>query len=440
MRATKILAEAPTDMTCSRTLTVAVLLALSLPATAETLAEAWAEALVSHSQIAAATAEREAATIDVERARTARLPRLGVSSAFTQLDTAPGFSFGNGAMTGPIFDNDNFFTANAQVSLPLYAGGGISSGIAAAESMERAADGQVDTVTQDIRLSVAEHYVAVLRAESAVDVATSTVTSLATHTNDTKNRYKLGAIPQNDYLASSVTLASAQQRLLQAKNALDYARSAYNRLLGRPLSTTVTLDPSLDVDALLPAVGIEALTEKAQAERQELRSLESQAMALHSQSDAARAGARPHLALTGGYTYLENAFLSDDRFWMAGVSFQWNLFDGGQSRKQAAALASRARSVGYRRADLESIVALQVRGAWNDRAEADSRLAVAEDAMVQARENLRVVRNRYEAGASTNAEVLDAEALLEQSLGNRDNARYELVLAKLRLARAVGTL
>jgi len=50
------------------------------------------------------------------------------------------------------------------------------------------------------------------------------------------------------------------------------------------------------------------------------------------------------------------------------------------------------------------------------------------------------VRNRYAAGASTNVEVLDAEALREQSLSNRDDARFEFVLAKLRLARAVGNL
>ncbi len=51
-----------------------------------------------------------------------------------------------------------------------------------------------------------------------------------------------------------------------------------------------------------------------------------------------------------------------------------------------------------------------------------------------------MVRNRYEAGSSANIEVLDAETLRQQALNNRDNARYELALAKLRLARAVGAL
>ena len=86
------------------------------------------------------------------------------------------------------------------------------------------------------------------------------------------------------------------------------------------------------------------------------------------------------------------------------------------------------------------MIDLQVRRAWNDRSEAESRQQVADSAVKQATENLRVVRNRYQAGASTNTEVLDAEALREQSMSNLDNARFEVDLAKLRLARAIGAL
>lgn len=417
--------------------------ALAVPAAvaAETLDEAWTAALASHQQIAAAAAERDAAAYEFDRARSARLPQLGVTSAYTQLDRAPAFSFGDGLTTAPIFDGDAFASAGAQLRLPLYAGGGISSGIAAAEAGAEAAEGMLAVVGQDIRLGVAEHYVNVLRAESAVEVAQSNVASLATHTADTKNRFDFGAVPQNDYLAASVTLANAQQKLLQAENALDFARAAYNRYLGRPLSAAVALDPALEIDRFVPA-GSELgdLIVLAEGQRRELSALDKQATAVRRQSDAARAAARPQLALTGGYMLMENAFLDDDEFWMAGVSLQWNIFDGGQARKRAAALDSRATSITHNRADLASMIALQVRGAWNDRTEAESRLAVAETAVDQASENLRVVRNRYNAGASTNVEVLDAEALREQSLSNRDNARYEVALAKLRLARSVGAL
>lgn len=423
-----------------RPILIAGLLLLSASATAETLGEAWEAALASHRQLAAADAQRSAAGSELERAQAERLPSLGVSSSFMQLDEAPRFDFGSGQTSQKIFASDNFVTAGVQVSLPLYTGGAIGAGIDAAELAATASDRQFAAVTRDIKLGTGEHYINVLRAESALAVAESNVATLQALAEDARNRYEVGDVPKNDYLATSVSLANAEQRRLQAENALDYARAAYNRFLNRPLDQPVTLDPILDLDGLVPEGGLEALIQLAREERDELDVLSSQAAALREQSTAARAGSRPQLALTGGYMYLENQFLNLDQYWMAGVSFQWSPFDGGRSRHRADALEYRARAVSHTREDLAMQIALQVRGAWNDRQEAQSRMRVTETAVEQSIENLRVVRDRYDAGASANVEVLDGEALRQQALSNRDDARYALALAKLRLARAVGVL
>lgn len=419
---------------------IIMLLSTAAPASSEALDDAWAIALSSHRLIAAAMAGQDAANAELDRARGARLPQFGLSTAYTQLDQAPAFSF-SGMTTAPIFDGDDFVQADARVSLPLYTGGAVSATIDAAASGVAAAAGTLEAVTQDIKLGVAEHYVAVLRAERAVDVAQSNVATLTTHTDYARDRYEYGAVPKNDFLAASVTLANAQQRLLQAENGLDYARAAYNRFLGRELDAPVSLDPTLDIDRLFPgSPDLANLIATARHERPELAALEENGRALRRQAEATRASTRPQLALTSGYMLLENEFLDDDEFWMTGVAIRWNLFDGGQSRRRAAALDHRALAVSHDRAEFESVVALQVRRAWNDRIEASNRLDVAQSAVTQAAENLRVVTNRYQAGASTNVEVLDAEALRTQALSNRDDARFEVALAKLRLARAVGAL
>lgn len=417
-----------------------VLLATTSLSRAETLDDAWAAALASHRQIEAAGAMREAAHYEYEQARAARLPQFGLSSSYTAFDEAPGFALG-GIVTGPLFDGDDAVRAGAELRLPVYTGGAISAGIDAAEFGAKAAEDNLATVIQDVKLSVAEHYVSVLRAERAVKVADSYAVSLRSHTENTRNRYELGDVPQNDYLAASVTLADAEQQLLQAKNALDYAQAAYNRILGRPLTAAVSLDPALNIDDLIPqGTALMQLIENARLSRHELAVLDAQRSALRRQADGVRAGKKPQLSLAGGYTYLENEFLTDDEFLMAGVAFTWNLFDGGQLRKRSAAIERKAAAIDHNRDDLESIIELQVRRAWNDRIEAENRLGVAETAVSQATENLRVVRNRYAAGSSTNVEVLDGEALRERALSNRDTARFEVELAQLRLARATGAL
>ncbi len=425
----------------NRFLAITAMFVFPAAAGAENLQQAWSDAIASHNQLAAAAARRDAAGLNLESAQAERWPQLDVTSSFTQLDEAPRFDFGGGTTSQPLFDNDNFVQAGVQVSLPLYAGGAISAGVGAAEYAAEASAEQYEAVLQDIKLGTGEHYVQVLRAESGLEVAESNVRTLQAHTELARRQYEFGSVPKNDFLAASVALADAEQRKLQAENALDYARAAYNRFLNRPLDQPVALDPELDIDHLVPAgETLESLILTATEQRDELAVLKAEANSLRENSTAIRARSRPQFALTGGYMYLENAFLDSDEFWMAGVSFQWNLFNAGRNRDRAAALERQALAVNHMRSDMATGIALQVRRAWNDRQEAEARTRVAAAAVDQAIENLRVVQNRYEAGSSANIEVLDAETLRQQALNNRDNARYELVLAKLRLARAVGAL
>ena len=425
----------------NRYLAIASVLFLPAAAAAENLQQAWSDAVASHNQLAAAAARREAAGLNLESAQAERWPQLDVTSSFTQLDEAPRFDFGGGTTSQPLFDSDNFVQAGVQVSLPLYAGGAISAGVGAAEYAAEASEEQYEALLQDIKLGTGEHYVQVLRAESGLEVAESNVRTLQAHTELARRQYDFGSVPKNDFLAASVALADAEQRKLQAENALDYARAAYNRFLNRPLDQPVALDPELSLDHLVPAgETLEMLILTATEQRDELAVLKAEVNSLRENSTAVRAQSRPQFALTGGYMYLENAFLDSDEFWMAGVSFQWSLFNAGRNRDRAAALERQALAVNHMRSDLATRIALQVRRAWNDRQEAEARTRVTEAAVDQAIENLRVVQNRYEAGSSANIEVLDAESLRQQALSNRDDARYELVLAKLRLARAVGAL
>jgi outer membrane protein TolC len=119
---------------------------------------------------------------------------------------------------------------------------------------------------------------------------------------------------------------------------------------------------------------------------------------------------------------------------------QWALFDGGRARKRAASLDHTRRATEQQRQEAESVVELQVRQAWLDTAAARERVIVSADAVDQAEENLRIARERYGAGLGTQTQLLEAETLRIQALTNRDNATLDAGLARLKLARAVGSL
>jgi len=182
------------------------------------------------------------------------------------------------------------------------------------------------------------------------------------------------------------------------------------------------------------------LVAAAQAARSELAELDATAEALVARADAARTARLPRLALTGGYAYLENEILNRDDFWFVGLGVRFNVFDSGRSRHARAALERQAAAVASDKRDRASEIELEVHRAWAALSSADARLGVAAGAVQQAEENVRVVRDRYRNGEGTNTEVLDAETLRAQSASNFDTARYDLRLAELALARAVGAL
>ena len=427
-----------------RQLTI-VLLCLALPisaANAETLEEAWSVALSADKSLQSVRSRTLAAQATVSAAKARRLPSIEVDAAFTQLDDTPGLDLSALGLTLPdAVDHDNFLAASAQLNLPLYTGGQISKGIDAASAALEANRDQETAAVQNLKLAVANNFVLVLRASHAVNVANANVESLQGHAKDVQNLFNKGLVPQNDLLAVQVSLANAQQQALQTSNGLDIAKAAYNRQLGRALDAEVVLDEVMPpVDPLARVDDLDQLTATALDTRSELSALINQSSALSYQGQAERASMRPMVGLNATYRYLENDALDDENLASVALGVSWALYDGGLATHRATALEQQAQAARELNEDLDSGIRLQVRSAWLSINEAQRRMVVAEKAVTQAEQNLKVARDRYQNGIGTNTEVLDAEALRSVSHLNNNDARYDAALARLNLARSLGVL
>lgn len=421
---------------------LAALLGTTGGASGETIDDAWGLALQHDQSLAAVRSQAEATGLDADAARAQRWPTIDVAGSYSQMDDSPAFDF---AFTGlpitapELFDDDRLVTGTAAISIPLFTSGRISSSIAAAEARQRGAGAQVQSATGDLKLAVASDYVNLLRTRKALDVARSNVQTLESVARDTGSLFERELVPRNELLAAQVALADARQNQLRAANAADVALATYNRRLGAPMDRPAELSETIAAAADVPG-NLEALTDQALARRTELATLDAQADALGQMARTERARVLPQVALSGGYQYRANQFLDDEDFGMAGIGVQWALFDGGQSRKRAAALDRTRRATEEQRADASSQIALQVRAAWLGLGEARQRASVTVDAAAQADENLRIAQERYRAGLGTQTQLLEAETLRVRALMNRDDATLDASLAQLKLARAVGAL
>lgn len=411
-------------------------------AAAESLTDAWAMALQSDGSVAAARSDREAAEADRTAAIRQRWPALDLNGAYTQFEHAPNLAIATpaGQLQAPIWRHDGYAMAGAEVSVPIWTSGKLSGAIGAATAGAHGASAVELRSAADLKLSVAESYIAVFRSRHALEVAESNVASLQAHTDDVQAMYDKQAVAQADLLAAQVALANAAQQRLRAANALRLATAAYNRWLGQPLERTPELEEPSAATVPTSSRSLEELSSQALEHRPEIAAIRAQQEGFEQAARSERAQGLPQVVLRAGYNHLDNDILDRQNFASVGVGVQWRLFDSGQLQARTNALNSRARAAQQRLTDLQSFVRLEVETALYNREEAGARLHVTSAAIAQAEENLRVARELYGSGLGTNNQVLDAETLRVVAATNRDDAAFDALIAEFRLQRAVGEL
>ena len=405
--------------------------------TAETLEQVFVTAIANNQRIVAAQADSQAAEQQLFAAQGQRHPQLNISTGYTQLSETPTANANTGGQ------NTQFATAQAGslkaqaiISLPLFTSGRISHNIDAAEAIRLATVQNEKATVLNIKLQVANAFIAVFRAEKALEVANSHVLSLKAHAKDVHNLYQQGMVARNDLLASQVELSNAEQVVLQKQNQLNIAKARFNQLLNRDLTVEVNL---LEQFPELPQGSLSELNQQALTQRPELKVLSEQVKALEHQASSETANLLPQVNISGGYQYEENKYTVYENMWVANATLNWTLYDGS-TRHRSYAAKQQSLSLKMQRNDLVSQIRLQIRQAWLDIQETQKRIKVAKQAISQADENLKVSTERYQQGLATNTEVLDAEDLRVQAKNNLNNAQYDAVMAKLNLRRALGIL
>ena len=126
--------------------------------------------------------------------------------------------------------------------------------------------------------------------------------------------------------------------------------------------------------------------------------------------------------------------------WIAGARLEVNLFAGGVQKAAVAEATAKAAKAKHNLEWLRSGVQLEVRKAYLDVNAAAQRAAAAGGASEQAKESLRIVQNRYDAGLTTVTELFRAQTAQLDATTGYLSAIQDWQLARAQLERAAGVL
>ena len=231
--------------------------------------------------------------------------------------------------------------------------------------------------------------------------------------------------------------AEVEQQLAEARERALAAARAFNQLLDRPLDAAIEVVPDSAFDFPLSLSADEAVAH-ALAAREELGQSDASVRATRSARRIANAAFIPSLAavLDYGWQSRDLAFRPSQDYWTASLVLSWRLFDGGGDvARRSAAGFDRDRAVLARR-ELAERIALEVRTAHEAASVARAAIATADARREAARRSYTLVQRRFEEGAASTVELVDARTALTSAELNRVVTAYRYAIRWVDLERA----
>jgi outer membrane protein len=296
---------------------------------------------------------------------------------------------------------------------------------------------------QDVILDTKNAFFSVLKNQKLLDVAQQTVTSISAQKEVSENFYKVGLSPLNDLLQSQVQLANARQTLTIAQNNLEIARTNFNTVLRRPLSTPVLLVEEVEIEPF--ALNLDDCFAQAQRNRLELQVADLDIDIAGKQVKQSEKDYYPTVNLVGQYARTGDDWrahggegISDSAGWNVAATATWDFFQWGRTGYGRKEKLSRLAQSRYRKTQVTDTVDQEVKQSYLRTREAEQNIRTIEKAVEQSKENLRITEEQYKEQVATQTDVLVAQTLVTQTMTNYYNALYDYKIAKSVLMRAIG--
>jgi outer membrane protein len=407
-----------------------------------TLDRALTYALAHSPDAQVARARVEGAQALVQQAQSAWYPQLAVSGRYTDTNN-PMMAFGSilnqrAFSYGLDFNRpgqiDNLDAAGT-VAYNLYSGGKASAGRQAAKAGALAAAYDLNAARHELAAEVVKAVLNLQKARDAVGAVEESVKAYEAAVSVAQARFDAGQLLKADLLSLKVQLAQTRENLSSARHGAALAARAFDVALG--LDAT---DSPVDLAPNDPSLARLTVPEtRDYSQRPELLGLEARQHAAEAMVESARSGHRPSVNAFASYQYDRGWALNRSAdSWLAGVSLDLNLFDGGQATGRVREASAELLQVKELRRKAELGIGLEVEQARLAHEDAVERLAVTSGIVEQAEESAALTQARFRKEALLTADLIGAESRLIEARLRHTVAAFDERMAVVDLRRALG--
>jgi HAE1 family hydrophobic/amphiphilic exporter-1 len=363
--------------------------------------------------VKAANARRDEAIAGqkIRQARADALPHITATASYLRLDELQDIEFDGERMEFGTLDN---YQVGIEVAQLLYSGGRVAAALRAARLTQSLAGHERNSVETGLIRDIETGFYDILLARESVAVREASLKQLEALVQQTDDRFKNGTASEFDLIRAKVRRANERPFLIRARNRRDVAIAAYRRLLRLP-DGPIAFHGKLACEAVKGDLA--AFQRAAALNNPDLKAVSDSVGLRKEDLGAARSAGRPSIQArvlyTGANSYQFVSFDEDwEWHWNAGVSLNWNLWDGDLTRgrvEEKRLVLEKARAT---EDDLTRGLRLQVQEAYLDMRHAEEAVTSAEQNLELARKSLNIAQARHKNGLGTYLEFTDANLAL----------------------------
>lgn len=418
--------------------------------TAITREQAMASAATRHPRIDVFARKIDAAAARVGQVRSGFLPRVSFIERYSRTNN-PMWAFGTTlnqeTITSADFDPNRLndpddidnFTSLVDVKWPLFDSGQTWHGWHQAKKGVSAAEIELGRIRQEVIANAAAAYDGVLLAIAQLRVIEQAISLSKAHLNLVEERYRSGFVVKSDLLRSRVRLADLEQKRFAAQSGVAVAKAGLGAALGEAPARKFEPTDEL-VKFPCRQASIEQWIEWALERRPALRLMTIREEIAQNEITKQKSSHLPALSLFGNYEVNSERFDDTGENFTVGAMMEVSLFSGGQTLAKTREAQAILEEIQAQRRDLIAGIEVEVRKAFHETSSAEQRIGVAEASVEQARENRRIVADRYGNGLLTIVELLDAETAIEDARNNLYKALHDYRVSHVHLELAAGLL
>jgi outer membrane protein len=384
-----------------------------------------------------AGAQARAADARITQSESDYLPRVSVSADYTRIGPIPAFGF-PGIGTIPLAPENNY-AARLSATQTLLDLGLRSAKVESNLRTYRVVEDAERTIRSGLELQVTQDFYTVILLERSVAVQDRQLAALHEHLRITRKRVESGSATDFDVLTTSVRVAQAENVRIDLLHSLNDQKIALRKLLGLRWDAAAdvrgTFDESYGEEAL------DSLLAGAERDRPDLITARHSLDVAGAQESVARRENDPILRLHAAYGFNNgyepnlNAIRGN---WSAGVQLEVPLFDGHRTEGKAEEATAMREAAEERYRDLRRSAESEIRQAVQAVGSARAKVESTSIQVQQAEAAVANARVRYESGAGTNLDLLDAETNVATARLQQLQAHYQLTMAVAGLNASTG--